>query len=311
MWSLDKLKQYIADGIEENIHLDYKAAGSIDNKDEKKKEISKDISAFANSDGGTIIYGVREFSDKNKKHLPEKIEPIDRLEYSKEWLEQIINSTISPRVPGIIITPIQIGNIDENKVVYIVDIPKSTTAHQAKDKRYYRRYNFESIMMEDWEIKDIINRQTRTQVDIKFYPHFNKNQYSYLIRSRTAKLKFNIVAINAGNKVVEYVDFMIAGKPQTADTITTRPNIFNTGYFELYFKNEIVHKAKIADEEFTFNIQRLAILPSTIRKIGEIEFYSSFFIDKHKMLLTVSTNDNIKRYHVEGEELIEWNEENQ
>jgi hypothetical protein len=41
-----------------------------------------------------------------------------------------------------------------------VTIPKSTTAHQASDKKYYKRYNFESVAMVDYEIKDIINRQS-------------------------------------------------------------------------------------------------------------------------------------------------------
>ncbi|WP_228414812.1 helix-turn-helix domain-containing protein [Chryseobacterium sp. G0201] len=68
MWTLEKINQFIKDCIEENIHLDYKGAGSISKVNEKKKEISKDVSAFANSDGGTIIYGVREFDEMGKTH---------------------------------------------------------------------------------------------------------------------------------------------------------------------------------------------------------------------------------------------------
>ena len=32
------------------------------------------------------------------------------------------------------------------------------TPHQAQDKRYYKRYNFQSAPMDDYEIKDILNR---------------------------------------------------------------------------------------------------------------------------------------------------------
>ena len=53
----------ILNQTEENLHLDYKGAGSLATIDGKKKEISKDISAFANSDGGFVIYGIREFDD--------------------------------------------------------------------------------------------------------------------------------------------------------------------------------------------------------------------------------------------------------
>lgn len=45
-----------------------------------------------------------------------------------------------------------------------MNIPKSNTAHQAFDKKYYKRYNFESVAMEDYEIKDIINRQINSNL---------------------------------------------------------------------------------------------------------------------------------------------------
>ena len=168
MWNLEKIKQYISDGIEENIHLDYKGADSISKTNDKKNEISKDVSAFANSDGGVIIYGVKEYDELDKNHLPEKTQPIDGNEYSKEWLEQIINSTISPKIHNIKIIPIQTDDIKSNLVIYVVEIPKSNTAHQMKDKRYYRRYNFQSIPMDDWEIKDIINRVSQTKFELYF-----------------------------------------------------------------------------------------------------------------------------------------------
>lgn len=196
MWTIDRIDQYIKEGLEENLHLDYKGAGSILNKPEKKKEISKDVSAFANSDGGTLIYGVAEFTESGKKHLPEKIDPINGNEFTKEWLEQVINSSISPRINNITITPIQTKSIDENLVIYVVEIPKGNTAHQAKDKRYYRRYNFESIMMEDWEIKDIINRPQHPSIELEFE-----------LSSRADSL--NIYAINSGNSYAMYVNAYI------------------------------------------------------------------------------------------------------
>ena len=62
-YDLDKL---IADQVEDNLHLDYKAADALAKTDGKKKEVSKDISALANSDGGIIIYGIKEFAIQTK-----------------------------------------------------------------------------------------------------------------------------------------------------------------------------------------------------------------------------------------------------
>ena len=95
-WNQAEVQRYIDNGREESHTLDYKAADSLGKGDGKKSEISKDISAMANSAEGTIIYGVKEYLDPDKKHLPEKLDGIDRTQFSKEWLEQVINGNIEP-----------------------------------------------------------------------------------------------------------------------------------------------------------------------------------------------------------------------
>lgn len=65
--------------VEENLQLDYTGAGSLALTDGKKKEIAKDISAFANSNGGMVIYGIREFDDELRRHLPERLDPLTEI----------------------------------------------------------------------------------------------------------------------------------------------------------------------------------------------------------------------------------------
>lgn len=165
LWGLASIQLYITDGVEENLNLDYKAADALQKTEGKKKEIAKDVSAMANSAGGVIIYGIKEFLQTGKEHLPEHIDPIRRSDISKEWLEQVINSNIQPKIDGVIITPVTVS-VDE--VLYVVEIPQSTTAHQANDKRYYKRYNFGSVAMEDYEIRDIMSRVKYPVVELEF-----------------------------------------------------------------------------------------------------------------------------------------------
>ena len=91
--------------------------------------------------------------------MPEKIDPIDRKEISKEWLDQVIHSKIHPKIPGLLIHPISLAT-GATDVVYVVSIPRSIIPHQAADKKYYRRHNFESVAMEDYEINDVRNRRS-------------------------------------------------------------------------------------------------------------------------------------------------------
>lgn len=151
-WTKDDLERLVAERAEESVQLEFKDSRALDRNIEKKVyEISKDVTAMANSAGGTIVYGISE-----RGHCAGVITPINRSDYSKEWLNQIITSHIQPRIEGLIVHPVPLS--DDNDVAYVVEIPKGSTAHQAKDRRYYRRYNCDVLPMEDYEIRDVMNR---------------------------------------------------------------------------------------------------------------------------------------------------------
>jgi hypothetical protein len=157
-WTKQRLDQMINDGVEENLSLDYKRADALSKSDDRKKiEVTKDISSFANSSGGVLIYGIAEFNDGTRNHLPERLDPIQRTQISKEWLDQIIQS-IQPRIEGLIIHAVVISE-PNNTVCYIVEVPQSHTAHMARDHRYHKRHNFTTAQMEDYEVRDVMQRR--------------------------------------------------------------------------------------------------------------------------------------------------------
>jgi len=161
-----ELNSLIDNQIEERIDLDYKRADSLGKSDSKKTEITKDVSAMANAAGGLIIYGIGEYSDPSKKHLPEKLDPIDRNLITREWLDQVVGN-IRPKIDGLVITPISL-NSGPTDVVYVLDIPQATTAHQAQDGRYYKRFNFISEWMLDHEIRDVMARANHPVLTLNF-----------------------------------------------------------------------------------------------------------------------------------------------
>ena len=166
-WDETELLRHISDGIEESSELEYKGAGALSPQNPDNKEITKDVSAMANSAGGVIIYGMREFQKPNN-HLPEIIEPIDRTAFSKERLEHIIN-TIRPPLSEFKIVPINLTS-GSNDVSYVVEVPQGRTAHQCRDNRYYRRYNFEAVPMADYEIRLVMNRAIIPDVSLASRP---------------------------------------------------------------------------------------------------------------------------------------------
>jgi schlafen family protein len=135
--------------VPESSTLEYKASPAVDQK--KRDEIAKDISAMANAEGGQIIYGMTEAN-----HLPAGLDagvtptPFDGL-----WFEQVIQQNIAPKIEGLKILLIPLGN-GNNAIV--VTVPQSTTIHQVKAGLYYRRRNFRNDIIADYEIREAMTR---------------------------------------------------------------------------------------------------------------------------------------------------------
>lgn len=170
-YNINDITALVYNEAEESVHLDFKAAGSLSKDDKKKVEIAKDVSAFANSDGGIIVYGIEE-----KDHKAHALSYIDGNTYTKEWLEQVIQDNIQRRIDGLEIFPIRDeGNVA--KSIYVVKIPRSSnTPHMSADKCYYKRNNFRSVKMEEYEVRDLFYRESTPNLEIsgyKFYPKEN------------------------------------------------------------------------------------------------------------------------------------------
>jgi hypothetical protein len=146
---------------EESVHIEFKAGNALGRTDNKKKEISKDVSSMANADGGIIIYGLSE-----REHKAFGYAFVDGTKYPKEWLEQVINSKIKRRIPDLTIDVIRIQN-KLSQSIYVVRIPRSHEApHMASDGRYYKRFNFESVQMAEYEVRDLFNRTSETRLKL-------------------------------------------------------------------------------------------------------------------------------------------------
>lgn len=166
-WNLSRIQALVDDGIEERYNLEFKGAGALDRrKPGWQTEITKDVSAMANSAGGTIIYGIAEKDTPGNAPYADKVDPIDRSIFSSDTLDQVIQS-IQPKIDGVLITPIDLPN-EPGKACYAVTIPQSTTAHQARDKKYHKRRNTITDAMEDYEIRDVMNRAKYPRIRVSF-----------------------------------------------------------------------------------------------------------------------------------------------
>ena len=162
IFTKEDLQRLVDEEIQESLTLDYKASPALARDDKPRDELCKDVSAFANSAGGQIIYGIVE-----KDRKPVKVD--DGSDLSREWIEQVIDSNVQPRLDGLVITPVPVGS---GRHAYVLTIPQASgrAPHQAPDKKYYKRQNFQSVPMEDYEIRDALRRATTPElyVDLSF-----------------------------------------------------------------------------------------------------------------------------------------------
>ena len=158
----EDLQRLVDEEIQESLTLDYKASPSLARDDKPRNELCKDVSAFANSAGGQIIYGIVE-----EDRMPIKVD--NGSDLSREWIEQVIDTHVEPRLDGLVITPVPVGI---GRHAYVLTIPQASgrAPHQAPDKKYYKRQNFQSVPMEDYEIRDALRRATTPElyVDLSF-----------------------------------------------------------------------------------------------------------------------------------------------
>lgn len=191
-FSLDDIKNLIEDGAEESSWLEFKSADALGKQNDKKFKISKEVAAFANSNGGIIVYGLSEEGQKAGK-----ITYINANEFSQDWLDRVIRSNTQKPV-DVEIFPVQEDKKPE-KTVYIVRVPKSNNApHMSSDNKYYRRFNAESVPMEEYEVENLYYRKANPTIKIT-----NCSLKKVTEDDTCTSFMFNVSLLNDSNAIAE------------------------------------------------------------------------------------------------------------
>jgi Putative DNA-binding domain len=155
-WEEIDLDELHRGAIMESPTLEYKDSRALGNTDHQKSEMFKDVSAFANSAGGILIYGMKESG-----HLPTGTDNgVDPAKITREWIENVLMANILPKIENLLIKPILLMSKGLGTVAYALDIPQATSRapHQGPEHKYYRRYNFKAEPMLDDEVRNQMRR---------------------------------------------------------------------------------------------------------------------------------------------------------
>lgn len=132
----EDLHNLIKNKVIENKTLEYKEKLNL-SKDNDKKEFLADITAFANSEGGYIIYGIRE-----NKGLPVEFLGIEDKDQDKDKLTQTINNLlqdgVSPRIADVKLHFLELNN--EKQILIIKILQSFMSPHRVVIKGHNEFY---------------------------------------------------------------------------------------------------------------------------------------------------------------------------
>jgi predicted HTH transcriptional regulator len=146
---LDDIERLIENVIAESKTIEYKRE-LPKNSDEGKKEFLADVSSFANSEGGDILFGIEAESG-----IPTKLSNLDIADNDKARLqyESIIRDGIVPRIKF----DIKIIDINNTKVLLIRVYKSWNKPHRVEYKNMHKFYSRHSTGKYLLDIEDLRN----------------------------------------------------------------------------------------------------------------------------------------------------------
>jgi len=249
--------------VTEGPRLEFKAELKMSSGSEKR-ELCKDVSALANSQGGYIIFGLSEANG-----VVSGIPGIEFGDIEQQRLIQIITSGIAPRLQSVAHNSVPLRN--GNKAL-VVKVEPDGYLHQVKydDNRYYKRTGTITIAMESSDVESFFTskgpsdrKEEIEQFIANYHGALRSKQYFKGVSGQ------GICAVTIVPEVASYkLDF---GNLPHDINLLFRP-MYCSGW-----DSEITGRAR-----FTFGRHREEKTPyavTEITELGELKAFNSFLLE--------------------------------
>ena len=300
-FDFDYIQEIIDEKRRENLRLEFKSNGALvtfrNNSDHlSKQKMSYDIahvvSAFANAEGGIIIYGISE-----QESCEDKETPIKTSERRMANIEGIIRDCISPPVQytayEIKLHDWKPNEYDLEDRIYVIEVEKSDTAHMVikevngkngKDGkvpyRYYQRTDEGNKVMMDFQVRDVMNRAKLPNLKLDF--GFKTDTFAIHKNdgSQSKLYKLSVRVINSGKILAKFWKVILT----LDDNTPSSDDPFDQRYYEritLHFgglhpytqrKNDLQGNKSFI---FTYPCEKVIFPEDEIALTSELDFYIS------------------------------------
>lgn len=289
----EDIGQLISNKVPESITLEYKEQGP-DSSDAGKKEFLADLTAMANTNGGLLIFGIKEAKEDGKNAgYPEEVTGIKdprtgdqvNVEQLKQFLDSIIRDNLAPRLPGIDYATVQ---YNPDRLVFIIDVPRSLQAPHMiifkNDSKFFKRTNTGKYQMDVREIREAMLRTNGWKESAERFREGRIND-KYIARPGTSFLGTVLLhVIPLGDR--ETIDL----KGKRREMLELFPKI--TGQDTVTFNLDGLKKHSIIAEGYYYQIYRNGGMESC-----EIICYEEGEDGSWQVELPIITNTALKHLH--------------
>jgi hypothetical protein len=186
------------------------------NTDADKKEFLADVSSFANSSGGDLIYGMVE-----EGGIPVALNGLDIEDYDqvKQRLENLIRSCIEPRIPSLAIQPVPLSNA---MAALVIRVPKSwSSPHRVRYKKHTKFYARSSAGKYELDVAELRIAFNLSETITDRIRNFRRDRISNIVANEapvllpdTAKIVLHLIPITAFSSAQSYEINKIASHPE-------------------------------------------------------------------------------------------------
>lgn len=188
------------------------------NEKHVRENLSKAVSAFANSGGGVLVLGVQDPKDGWKVD-DGGVSLSIRGRTTREWLEDVVPQLVQHPLQRLNVYAIvangEGSEIGPDRGVFLIEVPDSQIApHQATDLRYYARVGGKSHPIGHRFVSDIFNRPRHPSIDVSVARECSewvqeKDRWGNPTGKSTRSSKLRIRATNTGRALAQFVHVFV------------------------------------------------------------------------------------------------------
>lgn len=165
--TLELVEQFVADGREEDLSLDFKTVnGSELRNGDDKRNLAISLSGFANSAGGVLVWGVGTQKNATGQDAANRLQPIDNAGLFVARLHEFTPIFVTPIVSGVGHRAIE---RPDGTGFAATLVPESDVGpHMALNglNRYYKRSEDRFYPLQHFDVADMFGRRQRAALEL-------------------------------------------------------------------------------------------------------------------------------------------------